>query len=176
MSFFDTTPLGRILNRFSKDIYTIDESIPRSVRAFLMTFFSVISTLIVIVIATPILLAVIAPLGVVYFLIQVLGCISHLDSLNEPVWVLSFYWCIYVATSRQLKRLESISRSPIYSHFQETVMGVASIRAYHQQDRFILGSEERVDYNQIAYYPSICANRCVSVPSTYCLFTKGIDI
>ena len=89
MSFFDTTPLGRILNRFSKDIYTVDESIPRSVRAFLMTFFSVISTLIVIVIATPIFLAVIAPLGVVYFLIQVLGCISHLDSLNEPVWVLS---------------------------------------------------------------------------------------
>ena len=64
-----------------------------------------------------------------------------------------------MATSRQLKRLESISRSPIYSHFQETIMGAASIRAYHQQDRFLLESEERVDYNQIAYYPSICSNR-----------------
>jgi len=65
----------------------------------------------------------------------------------------------YVATSRQLKRLESITRSPIYSHFQETLLGVASIRAYKTQKRFILESERRVDYNQIAYYPSICANR-----------------
>ena len=84
-----TTPLGRILNRFSKDIYTVDESIPRSLRAFLMSFSSVISIIIVILIATPIFLAVIAPLGVVYFLIQVLGCISHLGSLKEPFWVLS---------------------------------------------------------------------------------------
>ena len=65
----------------------------------------------------------------------------------------------YVATSRQLRRLESISRSPIYSHFQETVMGASSIRAYHQQDRFLHENEEKVDYNQIAYYPSVCANR-----------------
>ena len=68
---------------------------------------------------------------------------------------------LYVATSRQLKRLESITRSPIYSQFQETLMGVASIRAYRQQERFLMESEKRVDYNQIAYYPTICANRYV---------------
>ena len=65
----------------------------------------------------------------------------------------------YVATSRQLKRLESTTRSPIYSHFQESVMGVSSIRAYRVQQRFVLQSEEQVDYNQLAYYPSICSNR-----------------
>ena len=95
MSFFDTTPLGRILNRFSKDIYTIDETIPSSLRyiwtklfgclvivsllpyrMFLMTLFSVISTILVIVITTPIFLVVILPLGVIYFLIQVLFSLS----------------------------------------------------------------------------------------------------
>lgn len=71
MSFFDTTPLGRILNRFSKDIYTIDEVIPRTLRAFISTFLSVISTVIVILIATPIFAIVIIPLGVFYMLVQV---------------------------------------------------------------------------------------------------------
>ena len=65
----------------------------------------------------------------------------------------------YVATSRQLKRIESVSRSPIYSHFGETIQGVATIRAYKQQDRFIQESEDKVDENQIAYFPSIVANR-----------------
>ena len=58
-----------------------------------------------------------------------------------------------------MKRLESVTRSPIYSQFQETLMGVASIRAYRQQERFLLESEKRVDHNQIAYYPTVCANR-----------------
>ena len=71
MSFFDTTPTGRILNRFSKDIYTIDETIPRSLQAFFFTFFSVISTIMVIVISTPIFGVVIIPLGIFYLLVQV---------------------------------------------------------------------------------------------------------
>lgn len=71
------------------------------------------------------------------------------------VWFQRFY----VATSRQLKRLESVSRSPIYSHFGESVTGTSTIRAYGAQDRFIQESNDKVDYNQVAYYPSIIANR-----------------
>ena len=64
-----------------------------------------------------------------------------------------------MSTSRQLKRLDSITRSPIYTHFQESITGAASIRAYRQQERFMSESEQRVDHNQIAYYYNICANR-----------------
>ena len=71
MSFFDTTPLGRLLNRFSKDIYTIDQVIPLSMRAFLMTFMNCVSTVIVITVASPWFLIVMVPLLVVYVAIQV---------------------------------------------------------------------------------------------------------
>lgn len=72
-----------------------------------------VGTLVVISIATPIFAAVIVPIGLVYYFVQ----------------------RFYVATSRQLKRLESVSRSPIYSHFGETVTGATTIRAYQVQDR-----------------------------------------
>ena len=71
MSFFDTTPSGRILNRFSKDIYTIDELIPRSVNFFMSTSFTVISTVFVISFATPMFMVVILPLAIIYLLVQV---------------------------------------------------------------------------------------------------------
>ena len=71
MSFFDTTPSGRILNRFSKDIYTIDELIPQSLNLFISNSFTVISTIFVISFATPLFMVVILPLAIIYFLVQV---------------------------------------------------------------------------------------------------------
>ena len=82
----------------------------------------------------------------------------------------------FVATSRQLKRLESISRSPIYTHFQESLQGATSIRAYHQRERFIEESERRVDYNLLAYYPSLCANRSVGIGAAPIYFSYWMDI
>lgn len=67
-----------------------------------------------------------------------------------------------MASSRQLKRLESVSRSPIYTHFNETLLGTSVIRAFGEQERFIQESDQRVDHNQKAYYPSIVANRSAS--------------
>lgn len=90
---------------------------------------------------TPLFIVVIIPIGLLYYFIQ----------------------RFYVATSRQLKRLESVSRSPIYSHFSETITGAQAIRAFGQQDRFILESERKVDLNQVSYYPGIISNRWLAV-------------
>ncbi|XP_049538576.1 multidrug resistance-associated protein 1 isoform X1 [Anopheles darlingi] len=140
-SFFDITPVGRVLNRFSKDIDTTDSDLPAALRAWSACFFGVVATLVVICISTPIFASVIVPIGILYYAVQ----------------------RFYVATSRQLKRLESVSRSPIYSHFGETIQGVQTIRAYSVQDRFITESDERVDANQLCYCPSIIANRWLAV-------------
>ncbi|XP_044001771.1 multidrug resistance-associated protein 1 isoform X9 [Aphidius gifuensis] len=140
-SFFDTTPSGRILNRFGKDTDVVDNTLPMVLRMWSNCFFSVIATLVVISYSTPAFSLLILPIGIIYYFIQ----------------------RFYVATSRQLKRLESVSRSPIYSHFSESVTGAQTIRAYGEQQRFIKESENRVDFNQVCFYPSIIANRWLAV-------------
>lgn len=77
----------------------------------------------------------------------------------------------YIATSRQLKRLESVSRSPIYTHFNETLLGTSVIRAFGEQERFIHRSDHLVDCNQKVYYPSIVANR-LATPLQQCTLLK----
>ncbi|KAG0225249.1 ATP-binding cassette transporter 1 [Mortierella sp. GBAus27b] len=137
MIFFDTTPMGRILNRFSKDQATIDEVLPRSFSGYFRTLFQVASVLFVVTFSTPSFIIVIIPFGVVY------------------LWLQRYY----LATSREIRRLDSVSRSPVFAHFQETLGGISTIRAYRQQQRFIQGNEHRLDQNMRAYYPSIAGNR-----------------
>ncbi|XP_043211792.1 ATP-binding cassette sub-family C member 3-like isoform X6 [Amphibalanus amphitrite] len=140
LSFFDTTPLGRIVNRFSKDVDMMDNTLPFNIRSWINCLFSVLGTFFAIIYATPIFLAVVIPLLGVYYFMQL----------------------VYVSTSRQLKRLESVSRSPIYSHFSETITGSMTIRAYGKVQDFMLQSEAKVDDNQACYYPSMIANRWLS--------------
>ncbi|NWX01963.1 MRP2 protein, partial [Caloenas nicobarica] len=141
MSFFDTTPTGRIVNRFAKDIFTIDETIPMSFRTWLSCFMGIISTLLVISLATPFFVIVMIPLGIFYY------------------FVLRFY----ISTSRQLRRLDSVTRSPIYSHFGETVSGLSVIRAYGHQERFLQQNESTMDINQKSVYSWIISNRWLAI-------------
>ncbi|KAL6103555.1 abcc1 [Pungitius sinensis] len=141
MSFFERTPSGNLVNRFAKEIDTIDSVIPSIIKMFMGSMFNVVGSCIIILIATPLVAIIIPFLGVLYFFVQ----------------------RFYVASSRQLKRLESVSRSPIYTHFNETLLGTSVIRAFGEQKRFICESDQRVDLNQKAYYPGIVANRWLAV-------------
>ncbi|XP_077529739.1 multidrug resistance-associated protein 1-like [Haemaphysalis longicornis] len=141
MSFFDTTPMGRILNRFSKDIDTADVTLRFNLRMLMLQFFRTIVSFILISMENPIFLGAVIPLLIIYYFVQK----------------------FYIATSRQLKRLESISRSPIYIHFSETVSGSSSIRAYGASDRFVARSNELTDINHSSYFPSLAASRWLSI-------------
>ncbi|KAG8290821.1 Canalicular multispecific organic anion transporter 1, variant 2 [Homalodisca vitripennis] len=141
MSFFDTTPTGRIVNRFGKDIEVVDNTLPFSVNNALSMSANVVGTLVVITWSTPAFASVIVPVGLLYYLLQK----------------------FYVATSRQLKRIEAVSRSPVFSHFSETVTGASSIRAYGVENHFIKTAEDRVDANQVCYYPSLVSNRWLGI-------------
>nr|CAD7445720.1 unnamed protein product [Timema bartmani] len=140
-SLFDTTPTGRLLTRFSSDVNVLDTHIPMILRMSIPNLYRVAATFIVISCTTPLFISVIVPVGILYYFIQ----------------------RVYVSTSRQVKRLESISRAPVYSHFGESITGAAVIRAYGVQSRFIKISEEKVDFNQMCVFPNITSNCWLSV-------------
>ncbi|KAK3692102.1 P-loop containing nucleoside triphosphate hydrolase protein [Podospora appendiculata] len=141
MSFFDVTPAGRILNRFSSDIYRVDEVLARTFNMLFNNLAKSGFTLVVISVATPAFIALVIPLSAMY------------------IWIQRYY----LRTSRELKRLDSVSRSPIYAHFQESLGGISTIRAYRQQSRFENENEWRVDSNLRAFFPSISANRWLAI-------------
>lgn len=141
MSFFDTTPTGRIVNRFAGDISTVDDMLPVTFRSWTLCFLGIISTLVMICMATPIFAVIIIPLSIIYVAVQV----------------------FYVATSRQLRRLDSVTKSPIYSHFSETVSGLPVIRAFEHQQRFLTCSEKGIDTNQKCVFSWIVSNRWLAI-------------
>eukprot|EP01113_Clastostelium_recurvatum_P045650 TRINITY_DN786_c0_g1_i1.p1 TRINITY_DN786_c0_g1~~TRINITY_DN786_c0_g1_i1.p1 ORF type:complete len:1526 (-),score=434.15 TRINITY_DN786_c0_g1_i1:5921-10498(-) len=141
MSFFDTTPIGRILNRFSKDQYNIDETLSGSMGMFLNTSFSVASILFVIGTITPFFLVPALPLAYLYYYVQQ----------------------YYLKSSRELQRLDSISKSPIFAQFSETLNGIHTIRAFGVVSNFIKENDRKLDVNTRAYFANTTANRWLSV-------------
>ncbi|KAI9025116.1 hypothetical protein CLU79DRAFT_98313 [Phycomyces nitens] len=137
MRFFDTTPTGRILNRFGKDVMTVDVVVGRSMSHLLDCITGLIASIIVIGVITPQFIIVAFLIGGVYVLIGVL----------------------YLRVSRQFKRLNSVSRSPIYSHFTETLTGVTTIRAYCQEETFQLELYKKLDGFISPYYLLWMSNR-----------------
>ncbi|XP_011877734.1 PREDICTED: multidrug resistance-associated protein 4-like [Vollenhovia emeryi] len=112
MRFFDTNASGRILNRFSKDMGAIDELLPKAMLDAGQMNMMMLGSLTVTCVVNPIFLAPIVVIGGI------------------------FYWIrrIYLKTSKNIKRLEGISRSPVFTHLNATLNGLTTIRAYCAQD------------------------------------------
>uniref|UniRef100_A0A670Y5C1 ABC-type glutathione-S-conjugate transporter n=1 Tax=Pseudonaja textilis TaxID=8673 RepID=A0A670Y5C1_PSETE len=137
MIFFEQTPSGNLLNRFSKEMDAIDSIIPDKLKSLLGFLFNLLEIYVVIMVATPMVLAAILPLSALYVAFQV----------------------FFVTTSCQLKRLEAGSRSPIYSNISETFEGSSLIRAFGAQQRFIVQNDVNVDENHKVSFPSVVADR-----------------
>ncbi|KAL6198464.1 hypothetical protein ACLB2K_028253 [Fragaria x ananassa] len=113
MMFFHTNPTGRIINRFSKDLSDIDCNVANFMNMFLGQVWQLLSTFVLIGIVSTISLWAIMPLLI----------LSHAA------------YIFYQSTSREVKRLDSITRSPVYAQFGEALNGLSSIRAYQAYDR-----------------------------------------
>lgn len=133
LSFFETTPLGRIINRFGQDMNKIDQTLPRIFAALFGSMVKTIFTMVIICSTMPMFVVVIIVLSFAY----------------------NYFQQYYVVIVRDLKRLSSITRSPIYAHIQESLNGAETVRAYGQTKRFSYLSDSNIDLNQVTHY---CVN------------------
>uniref|UniRef100_A0A8C4Z856 ATP-binding cassette, sub-family C (CFTR/MRP), member 10 n=1 Tax=Gadus morhua TaxID=8049 RepID=A0A8C4Z856_GADMO len=141
MGFFDATPTGRVLNRFSSDVSGVDDGLPFVLNILLANVFSLAGTLAVMAWSLPWVLAALLPLALLYHRTQ----------------------RFYRHSSRELKRLSSVTLSPLYSHFSETLSGLATIRASHASARFEEESKRRLDNNQRCLFLSNAAMQWLDI-------------
>ena len=134
-SWFDSTPIGRIINRFSQDISTIDTGLIESLYGFVRC---VLETLLII--------------GVITYSLPYL-LIAFIPIMLFTIWV-SYQ---YLHISRELKRLESLMKSPVFILFSETLQGLAVVRSFHAEQRFFQLCCERCDnMNRCHLYMWLC--------------------
>lgn len=139
--FFDVTPTGRILNRFSNDLDQVDSVLPIQYQTMLQTLAILIGCLVVSALAS-------------YWII-----VSYLPMLLVFV-VTGLY---FKKTSRELKRLEGITRTPVFNLFGETLNGLQTIRAFRMQNRFAQLNKDAIDTNTSLYFSYWAAGRWLAV-------------
>ncbi|KAJ7284591.1 ABC transporter [Mycena rebaudengoi] len=143
MSFFETTPLGRVMHRFTKDCDTIDSTLGEALRMFSATLANIIGAIILIAVVLP------------WFLIGVFAILL----------VYVYFAAFYRASAREIKvhTSHAILRSALYSHFSESLSGLATIRAYGVADRFRKDNERLIDIENRAYWISVVNQRWLGI-------------
>ncbi|KAH3670504.1 hypothetical protein OGAPHI_001019, partial [Ogataea philodendri] len=130
LRFFDQTPIGRIMNRFSKDIEGIDQELAPCADSFLDCLISCLTILVMICVVTP---------GFIFAALIIFALYVAVGAL-------------YLTLSRDLKRFESITKSPIHQHFSETLAGMTTIRAYGEERRFLRQNLDKIDANNRPFW------------------------
>ncbi|KAG6932529.1 multidrug resistance-associated protein 1-like [Chelydra serpentina] len=141
LQYFETNPVGQIINRFTKDMFIVDLRFHYYLRTWLNCTLDVIGTILIIMSASPLFILVVIPLGYLYFIIQ----------------------RYYIASSRQIRRLAGASHSPVISHFSETLLGLSTIRAFGHQERFVRQNKDVVNENLVCFYNNVISNRWLAV-------------
>ncbi|KUJ15569.1 ABC transporter family protein [Mollisia scopiformis] len=156
MSFFDTTPLGRITNRFSRDVDVMDNNLSDAMRMYLLTLAMILSVF---------------GLIIAYF--------HYFAIALGPLFLLFLFSASYYrASAREMKRFESVLRSNVFAKFSEGLSGTACIRAYGLKDRFIVNIREAIDEMNSAYYLTFANQRWLStrldIIGNLLVFTTGL--
>eukprot|EP00048_Salpingoeca_helianthica_P001500 m.49642 g.49642 ORF g.49642 m.49642 type:complete len:579 (+) comp11508_c0_seq1:1817-3553(+) len=139
MRFFDTNPVGRIVNRFSKDLSLIDDMMPWTMLDFLQLAFIVLGIVLLVSIVNPWLFLVVLPLILYFFRLR----------------------GYYARNAREIKRIEGTARSPIYSHFMACLNGLPTIRAFRAQPRFVTEQQHYLDEHTTTYFMFVASSRWV---------------
>jgi ABC-type multidrug transport system fused ATPase/permease subunit len=130
MYFFDSSPLGRILNRFAHDTDSFDNEVSDQARFFIAAVANIIGVFILVIIYLP------------WFALAI-------------VFLMSLFFCAsiyYRSSAREIKRLDSTGRSVVISHFSETLSGVSTIVAYGAQKQFLKHNEKAINRMNSAYF------------------------
>ncbi|KAK3952146.1 P-loop containing nucleoside triphosphate hydrolase protein [Pseudoneurospora amorphoporcata] len=156
MSFFDTTPLGRITNRFSRDVDVMDNNLTDAMRMYFFSIGGIISTFALII---------------AYFYYFAIALV--------PLFILFLLATGYYRSSaREVKRFEAVLRSSVFAKFNEGLSGVASIRAYGLQNRFVVDMRKAIDNMDSAYFLTYSNQRWLSTRldmiGNALVFTTGI--
>ncbi|KAJ4703013.1 ABC transporter C family member 2-like [Melia azedarach] len=141
MVFFHTNPLGRIINRFAKDMGDIDRNVAIFVNMFLGQVSQLLSTFVLIGVVSTMSLWAIMPLLVLFYAA----------------------YLYYQSTAREVKRLDSITRSPVYAQFGEALNGLTTIRAYKAYDRMADINGKSMDNNIRFTLVNMSANRWLAI-------------
>jgi ATP-binding cassette subfamily C (CFTR/MRP) protein 1 len=131
-TFFDVTPVGRLINRFSKDQDSIDSALPSFLAELIESIIFLLSIVVLCAIYAPIFLVAMVPLSVIFYRFRK----------------------FFSSSSRELKRMQAVSRSPMYSMFSETLEGLSHIRAFNKSSTFLNRFQSLIDKNSRMFYYS----------------------